>query len=254
MEENKKLLVNVFVLGMEKTFYFITDDSSLEVEDLVIVETSRGIELGKVISAPIEREVLENEEYPHVIKKGDPSDLKLYEINLEKSKEAITFVQEEANKLELDMKIINAEYMLDGTKIIIYYLSDNRVDFRDLLKILATELKCRIELRQIGTRDKAKMVGGIGICGLKLCCSTFLNEFDGISITMAKNQMLALNINSKVICFIVIFHPCIGSKVYSLQKRFGFSIIFVNSTYWLKLIFQPIPFDQQVITVYLNAI
>ena len=138
MEENKKLLVNVFVLGMEKTFYFITDDSSLEVEDLVIVETSRGIELGKVISAPIEREVLENEEYPHVIKKGDPSDLKLYEINLEKSKEAITFVQEEASKLELDMKIINAEYMLDGTKIIIYYLSDNRVDFRDLLKILAT--------------------------------------------------------------------------------------------------------------------
>ena len=194
MEENKKLLVNVFVLGMEKTFYFITDNSSLEVEDLVIVETSRGIELGKVISSPIEREVLENEEYPHVIKKGDPSDLKLYEINLEKSKEAITFVQEEANKLELDMKIINAEYMLDGTKIIIYYLSDNRVDFRDLLKILATELKCRIELRQIGTRDKAKMVGGIGICGLKLCCSTFLNEFDGISITMAKNQMLALNI------------------------------------------------------------
>ena len=194
MEENKKLLVNVLVLAMEKSFYFICEDSSLEENDLVIVETSRGIELGKVVSSPIEREILENEEYPHVIKKGEPSDYKLHEINIQKSKEAVAFVQEEANKLTLDMKIISAEYMLDGTKIIIYYLADNRVDFRDLLKILATELKCRIELRQVGTRDKAKMIGGIGICGLKLCCSTFLNEFDGISITMAKNQMLALNI------------------------------------------------------------
>ena len=194
MEENKKLLVNVLVLAMEKSFYFICEDSSLEENDLVIVETSRGVELGKVVSSPIEREILENEEYPHVIKKGEPSDYKLHEINIQKSKEAVAFVQEEANKLTLDMKIISAEYMLDGTKIIIYYLADNRVDFRDLLKILATELKCRIELRQVGTRDKAKMIGGIGICGLKLCCSTFLNEFDGISITMAKNQMLALNI------------------------------------------------------------
>ena len=84
--------------------------------------------------------------------------------------------------------------MFDRTKIIIYFLSESRVDFRDLLKDLASELHCRIELRQIGSRDKAKMVGGIGVCGLKLCCATFLNEFDGISITMAKNQMLALNI------------------------------------------------------------
>ena len=194
MEENKVLLVNVFVLAMEKSFYFICEDSSLIKDDLVIVETTRGVELGKVVEEPIEREIKENEEYPHVLKKGDPSDYRLYEINIEKSKEAITLVQEESNKLNLDMKIISAEYMLDGTKIIIYYLADSRVDFRDLLKILANELKCRIELRQVGTRDKAKMIGGIGICGLKLCCATFLNEFDGISITMAKNQMLALNI------------------------------------------------------------
>ena len=195
MEENKALLVNVFVLAMDKSFYFICDDSSLEENDLVIVETSRGIELGKVVSSPVEREILENEEYPHVIKKGEPSDYKLHEINIEKSKEAVSYVQEESNKLGLDMKIISAEYMLDGTKIIIYYLADNRVDFRDLLKVLATELKCRIELRQVGTRDKAKMIGGIGICGLKLCCSTFLSDFEGISINMAKNQLLALNIS-----------------------------------------------------------
>lgn len=194
MEENKVLLINIFVLAMEKSFYFICDDESLVKDDLVVVETTRGIELGKVVDAPIQCEIKENEEYPHVIKKGDPSDLNLYEINKEKAIDAIKIVQEESNKLNLDMKIISAEYMLDGTKIIIYYLSDARVDFRDLLKVLANELKCRIELRQIGTRDKAKMVGGIGICGLKLCCATFLNEFDGISITMAKNQMLALNI------------------------------------------------------------
>ena len=194
MEENKVLLVNVLVLAMEKSFYFLTEDSSLEKDDLIVVETTRGIELGKVIEEPIEREIKENEEYPHVLKKGEPEDLKAYQINKEKALETISFVQEESNKLSLDMKIISAEYMLDGTKIIIYYLSDNRVDFRELLKVLANELKCRIELRQIGTRDKAKMIGGIGICGLKLCCATFLNEFDGISITMAKNQMLALKI------------------------------------------------------------
>ena len=155
MEENKVLLVNVLVLAMEKSFYFFCDDSSLNVDDLVIVETTRGIELGKVVASPIEHEVKENEEYPHVITKGDPSDYKLYEINIEISKEAVSFVQEESSKLNLDMMIISAEYMLDGTKIIIYYLADNRVDYRELLKVLANELKCRIELRQVGTRDKA---------------------------------------------------------------------------------------------------
>ena len=195
MEENKKvLLLNVYVLAMDKAFYFICEDNSFNKDDLVIVETSRGIELGKVVEEAVEREIKETDEYPHVIKKGEPSDYSLYEINKVKAQEANAFVQEEANKQNLDMKIISSEYMLDGTKIIIYYLADNRVDFRELLKVLANELKCRIELRQIGTRDKAKLIGGIGICGLKLCCSTFLNEFDGISITMAKNQMLALNI------------------------------------------------------------
>ena len=92
------------------------------------------------------------------------------------------------------MRLITCEYTLDRSKVIFSYLADNRVDFRELLKVLAAQLHCRIELRQIGTRDKAKIVGGIGICGLPLCCSTFLNEFDGISINRAKNQMLSLNI------------------------------------------------------------
>ena len=104
------------------------------------------------------------------------------------------------------MRLLKAEYTLDATKVIIIYVSDNRVDFRELLKELAAKLKCRIELRQIGTRDRSKIVGGIGVCGLPLCCNSFLGEFDGISINMAKNQFLALNIQKlsghcgKLIC------------------------------------------------------
>ena len=117
------------------------------------------------------------------------------------------------------MKVLSAEYTLDQSKLTVSYLADDRVDFRELLKVLASLYHCRIELRQIGPRDKAKMIGGIGICGLPLCCSTFLNEFDGISITMAKNQMLALNIPKlsghcgKLIC-------CLKYEddVYSLEK------------------------------------
>ena len=92
------------------------------------------------------------------------------------------------------MNLISCEYTLDKSKVIFSYLADDRVDFRELLKVLASRLRTRIELRQIGSRDKAKMIGGLGVCGLPLCCSTFLNEFDGISINRAKNQMLAINI------------------------------------------------------------
>lgn len=194
MEGNKCLLIKVLVLAMNKAFFFISNTNEYKVNDFIVVETTRGIELGKVVEEAVEKEILETEEYPRVIRKGYNEDYDVYLSNIDRAKEAIAKTQEEANKLELDMKIFAAEYTLDLTKIIISYLSESRVDFRELLKILASLFKCRIELRQIGARDKAKMIGGIGICGLKLCCSSFLNEFDGISITMAKNQMLALNI------------------------------------------------------------
>ena len=102
--------------------------------------------------------------------------------------------QNEVKKLNLDMNLISCEYTLDKSKVLFSYLADDRVDFRELLKVLASKLHTRIELRQIGPRDKAKMIGGLGVCGLPLCCSTFLSEFDGISINRAKNQMLAINI------------------------------------------------------------
>ncbi len=191
---NKILLVKIYVFDLEKNMYFITDDPSLKEDDLVIVETSRGTELGRVKDHPVEKEVENIDLYPKYVKRGTSLDLTTFNLNKEKAAKYIKDIQACVNKLNLDMKIITCEYMLNGEKIIIYYTAENRVDFRELLKDLASLLKCRIELKQVGTRDKAKMVGGIGICGLKLCCSTFLNEFDGISITMAKNQMLALNI------------------------------------------------------------
>ena len=110
-----------------------------------------------------------------------------------KNVQANLIIVDSIRKYELPMTLVNVQYTLDATKIIISYVSETRVDFRELLKDLASQLKCRIELRQIGTRDRSKVVGGIGICGLPLCCNTFLRNFDGISINMAKNQNLSLN-------------------------------------------------------------
>lgn len=187
-------LVLVTLLSMGKTFYFKSEDESLLIDDLVICETTRGIELGKISGEFITREISEEDQYPVIIRKGNEEDYLIHESNLMLANEAITLTQAKSDLLKLEMNVVACEYMFDRTKVIIYYLAETRVDFRDLLKELANDLHCRIELRQIGARDKAKMIGGIGICGLKLCCTTFLNEFDGISITMAKNQMLALNI------------------------------------------------------------
>ncbi|MBE6132800.1 MAG: stage 0 sporulation protein [Erysipelotrichaceae bacterium] len=187
-------LVLVTLLSMGKTFYFKSEDESLLIDDLVICETTRGIELGKISGEFITREISEEDQYPVIIRKGNEEDYLIHEANLVLANEAIALTQAKSDLLKLEMNVVACEYMFDRTKVIIYYLAETRVDFRDLLKELANDLHCRIELRQIGARDKAKMIGGIGICGLKLCCTTFLNEFDGISITMAKNQMLALNI------------------------------------------------------------
>lgn len=191
MEETK--LVLVYLLSMGKNFYFLPNEIELEKNDYVICETTRGIEFGQVVNFT-SKLINVDDTYPKIIKKANQQDLMVHQNNILKAKEASEITQKKAANLNLEMQVLTSEYMFDRTKIIIYYISDNRVDFRDLLKELASDLHCRIELRQIGARDKAKMIGGIGVCGLKLCCSTFLNEFDGISITMAKNQMLALNI------------------------------------------------------------
>ncbi len=209
MEENKEIIVEEnkeentspkFFVGIRfndtgKAYYFSTDLGNLELNDVVVVETMRGLELGKVSILPVSIEQYKSElELKPIIRIATNGDIRQNEENIIKAKESSKVCIDAIKELGLDMNLISSEYTLDRSKIIFTYLASDRVDFRELLKILASKLKCRIELRQIGTRDKAKIVGGIGICGLPLCCSTFLSEFDGISINRAKNQLLSLNI------------------------------------------------------------
>lgn len=178
-----------------KAYYFGTDLANLKVGDKVVAESVRGLQVGDVVMEPVEISQYKSElELKPVIRLATPDDILLFEENIKRAKEAMKIAMEEINKLNLDMRPIDAEYALDGTKLTIAYVADDRVDFRELLKVLAYKFRCRIELRQVGSRDKAKMVGGIGMCGLPLCCSTFLTSMEGISINKAKNQMLSLNI------------------------------------------------------------
>ena len=176
-------------------FFGVNNGINVNQGDKVVVETMRGLELGEIVIAPISMDKYDSElGLKPIVRIATDIDVKMHEANAKDARFALDICDNEAKKLGLKMNLISCEYTLDKTKIIFSYLADERVDFRDLLKILASRLHTRIELRQIGSRDKAKMIGGIGACGLPLCCSTFLNEFDGISITRAKNQMLAINI------------------------------------------------------------
>ena len=178
-----------------RPYFFHTYDDTLEIGTKVVVETVRGIELGTISGAIKDISELKSEiPLKPIIRLATPSDIKADEENKESAKEAFKVCASLIQQLELDMNLLKAEYTLDKTKVIFLYVADNRVDFRELLKELAATLHCRIELRQIGTRDRSRLIGGIGHCGLPLCCNNFLGEFDGISINMAKNQLLALNI------------------------------------------------------------
>lgn len=160
--------------------------------DYVIVETSLGQGIG-VVESTYEFQEKSDDNYKNVIRVATEKDLKQNEENKEKTKQAIEIAKNLAENLKLDMNIVNAEYSFDGSKVLIDFISENRVDFRDLVKELANKLKTRIELRQIGVRDQAKMVGGIGICGRVCCCSSHLKDFEKVSIKMAKVQGLSLN-------------------------------------------------------------
>jgi len=177
-------------------YYYFSTRLDLHKGDKVVVETVRGLELGELISELKDTSefTLETELKP-IIRMANHADLEVYGINQIRAEQAFDICKQIISESELDMHLISCEYTLDASKIIFMYTSDERVDFRELLKKLAAEFKCRIELRQVGPRDKAKIIGGIGNCGLPLCCSSFLGEFDGISINMAKNQLLAINID-----------------------------------------------------------
>lgn len=177
-----------------KIYYF--DPAQLEIEEgqHVIVETSRGVECGEVALA---NKTVQDDEIVQPLKKvmrvADQKDLDKVKENKEKEKEAFSLCLEKIQKHDLDMKLIDVEYTFDNNKILFYFTADGRVDFRELVKDLASVFRTRIELRQIGVRDQSKMLGGLGICGKPFCCSSFLSEFQPVSIKMAKEQSLSLN-------------------------------------------------------------
>lgn len=177
-----------------KIYYFDPGDLSIQKDSFVIVETVRGVEYGKVVIAP--KQVDENDvvlPLKKVLRIADQKDRMIVEENRAAAKEAYTICNEKVTTHQLEMKLVDVEYTFDRNKIIFYFTADGRVDFRELVKDLAAIFRTRIELRQIGVRDEAKMLGGIGPCGRMLCCSTFLGDFEPVSIKMAKDQNLSLN-------------------------------------------------------------
>lgn len=194
-EEDTKYFVGVKLDGTSKSYYFSTEDGDLKIGDPVVVETVSGLEMGHVSGLPRDMSLYKsNLLLKPVLRKATQDDIDDYEFNLEESKRALRLAEQDIRELDLPMNHLTANYTLDGEQVTITYTSDGRVDFRELLKILAGQLHCRINLRQIAPRDKAKAIGGIGTCGLPLCCSTFLTDFEGISISRAKNQMLTINV------------------------------------------------------------
>ncbi len=177
-----------------KVYYFSPGKTEPKAGDKVIVETARGVEFGTVVLGP--KEVEEDKITPplkSVIRLATAEDIKKEEKNREKEKEAFKICLEKIRKHGLEMKLIDAEYTFDNNKVLFYFTADGRIDFRELVKDLASVFRTRIELRQIGVRDETKIRGGIGICGRPLCCHTYLTEFAPVSIKMAKEQNLSLN-------------------------------------------------------------
>lgn len=212
-------MIKVVGIGFKeagKIYWFNPSPFNLSKKDKVVVETSRGLEIGEVIEEV--REVSENEiehELKSVIRVANKYDLKNFEENKEKAQKALSVCKSIVKEHNLDMKCLDCEYTLDKQKIIIYYNADGRVDFRELLKDLASEFKVRIELKQIGPREGAKMLGGLGICGREICCKSSLREFDLVTMKMAKDQGMALN----------------ASKVAGLCGKLMCCIAYENSIY-----------------------
>ena len=177
-----------------KIYYFSPNGVQMPVGEKVIVETARGIECGEVAitNRDIEDEGIVKP-LKTVIRVANADDLRRIEENKAKEKKAFKLCLEKIEKHKLEMKLVDVEYTFDNNKILFYFTADGRVDFRELVKDLASVFKTRIELRQIGVRDEAKMLGGIGSCGRPLCCATFLGDFEPVSIRMAKDQSLSLN-------------------------------------------------------------
>ena len=187
-------LVGVELEKNGRLHYFKAGNLQLEKGDLVVVDAGKGITLGTIVTpSKEEKGGFFKRLVREVIRKATPEDIKTREKWHKKEKEAFALCLRLIGELKMPMKLVEVEYLLDGSKVIFYFTAEHRVDFRQLVRRLAAQLKMRIEMRQIGVRDEAKMVGGMGFCGRELCCTTFLQDFELVSIKMAKEQHLPLN-------------------------------------------------------------
>ena len=187
-------IIGVRVKSVGKVYYFDPQDKNVKQGDKVIVETARGVECGEV--AVVDRQIDETKftnPIKPIIRIATDDDLKRIERNKAKEKDAFRICETKIAAHKLNMNLIDVECTFDNNKLLFYFTAENRVDFRELVKDLASVFRTRIELRQIGVRDEAKMLGGLGVCGQPFCCSRFLGEFQPVSIKMAKEQGLSLN-------------------------------------------------------------
>jgi cell fate regulator YaaT (PSP1 superfamily) len=187
-------IIGVRFKNTGKVYYFDPAGEAYQKSDHVIVETARGMEIGEVLFAnrKVGKDAVVTPLKP-VVKRASDEDFQKLKDMEKKKKDAFDICQKKIREHKLEMKLIDVEYTFDGGKILFYFTADGRIDFRELVKSLATVFRTRIELRQIGVRDEAKMLGGLGVCGRELCCRRFLGDFEPVSIKMAKEQGLSLN-------------------------------------------------------------
>ena len=196
-----KKFINVVFDGSPVNYSIECEDNSLKPNDLIVCESSRGLEIAKVVKSVFEAEEKENNSEDNILEiekikylnRATTNDLNISKQNKVEAEKVKETVKQKVNELELEMKVDGVVISLDKTKITIYFTSDGRVDFRNLVKELATNFKSRIELKQIGPRDEVRCMGGFGPCGKVCCCKEFLNDFDHVTIKMAKTQNLSLN-------------------------------------------------------------
>ena len=175
-----------------KLSFYISDNENIKASDSVVVDTEKGEEIGIIAKVS---DVEEVEKLPKVKREATDKDFKIQKEMDDKAKEALQFCKSEAKKLNLDMKVLSAEYTLDGTKLMIYFVSEDRVDFRELVKVIASKYRARIELRQVGPRDEVREYPTLGMCGREVCCRTHIQDFDPVTIKMAKEQGLQINMS-----------------------------------------------------------
>ncbi len=186
-------IIGVRFREVGKIYYYLCKDNSVTKGDKVIAETKLGLECGTVLNTKEASKNSSNMPEQYIVRKATEKDLKALEVKRNEEMKALAICKEKVLQHKLKMKLIDAEYTFDRGKLVFYFVSDSRVDFRNLVKDLAYVFKVRIELRQVGIRDEAKLLGGLGPCGREFCCSGFLNDFQSVSIKMAKDQQLPLN-------------------------------------------------------------